>query len=260
LKPARANPWPGRVFLDVGSILYVGPGGTAEQHAHQAVQLVWCQGDRPLTVTVGGKSIRRTAVLVAAREAHALDSTGSTVALLLLEAHSARGAAIDRLSRREHGRELSTELAAIVEFPLPALTLAQASTWCERLTRSLSGGAERVEVSSTSRRAIDFIEEHLEGVPSVSAAAARIGISPTRLTHVFSKEVGVPFRRFVLWTRIKRAVTAYQRGGDLTSAAYAAGFSDAAHFSRTFRAMFGLSPSLVLSTAQISGTIWSDLE
>jgi AraC-like DNA-binding protein len=81
-------------------------------------------------------------------------------------------------------------------------------------------------------------------------------MSPTRLTHVFSREVGIPFRRFVLWTRIKHAVSTTRAGANLTAAAVAAGFSDAAHFSRTFRGMFGLSPSRVLPVAEILATQW----
>lgn len=49
------------------------------------------------------------------------------------------------------------------------------------------------------------------------------------------------------------AVAATQRGAHLTQAALAAGFSDSAHLSRTFRSMFGLSPSLVLPHAEIVG-------
>lgn len=43
-----------------------------------------------------------------------------------------------------------------------------------------------------------------------------------------------------------RLVTATERlaaGVSITDAAHGAGFSDGAHFSRTFRSMFGLSPS-----------------
>jgi AraC-like DNA-binding protein len=36
-------------------------------------------------------------------------------------------------------------------------------------------------------------------------------------------------------------------GKTLTEAAYGAGFSDSAHFSRVFKAMFGIAPSLLFS-------------
>ena len=48
------------------------------------------------------------------------------------------------------------------------------------------------------------------------------------------------FRPYVLWQRMERAVAEYAAGATLTDAAYAGGFADSAHFSRTFRRMFGL--------------------
>jgi AraC-like DNA-binding protein len=89
--------------------------------------------------------------------------------------------------------------------------------------------------------------------------ADEVGLSPTRLTHRFTREVGIPFRALVPWLRVAAAVRAMQaaraRGveGSLTHAAHAAGFADAAHLTRTFRALFGLPPSLVLSRARLVG-------
>ncbi len=40
---------------------------------------------------------------------------------------------------------------------------------------------------------------------------------------------------------------AVAKGGNLTEAAYQAGFSSAAHFSSTFKQMFGISASQVLA-------------
>ncbi len=57
------------------------------------------------------------------------------------------------------------------------------------------------------------------------------------------------FRGYVLWLRIYDTLSALGSGASLTDAALAAGFSDAAHFSRTFRRVFGLAPS------QLSGAV-----
>jgi AraC-like DNA-binding protein len=155
------------------------------------------------------------------------------------------------------GKELVDDLAAL-PFPDPSLAAADAGAWCTTVQSSLGALAAQPVVSSVSRRAIGYIERHIDEVPRLGDAATTVGVSPTRLTHLFTKEVGIPFRRFVLWTRIKRAVTAFQAGDDLTRAAVTAGFTDSAHFSRTFRSMFGLSPSGVLPVAEVVGEIWRD--
>lgn len=245
--------WIGRVFLDAGTILYIGPGGTADRHAHHAVQLLW-SATGPFTVTTARSRVQRHAVLMPAQEVHELDANGHTIALLLIEPHGVRGTRMNEHARAARGREHKDTLAALA-FPRTDFAASDATGWIQDAL-ALFGTLERAPISSVSRRAIQFIERTLDGVPRLDDAAATLGLSPTRLTHVFSAEVGIPFRRFVLWTRIKRAVAAFQARNDLTASAIAAGFSDAAHFSRTFRSMFGLSPSLVLPIAQITGTIW----
>ena len=64
--------------------------------------------------------------------------------------------------------------------------------------------------------------------------------------HLFTASVGVPLRPCVLWLRLQRAAGELARGMSVADAAHAAGFSDAAHFNRTFRQMIGATPRQVI--------------
>lgn len=89
--------------------------------------------------------------------------------------------------------------------------------------------------------AVDAIDDRLrEGVVRLDDVRAATGLSAERLRHLFSTEIGMPFRRYVLWRRLRAAVTALQAGEGLTGAAHDAGFADAAHLARTLKAMFGI--------------------
>lgn len=246
--------WRGRVYLDAGLILYVGPGAEADKHEHNAVQLVWSL-DGPFELTIEKQRYKRTVALIPANTQHTLNSTGHVIALLLVESHGARGVALDNIAKHERSREPAIDAEL---FPSQDLAAVDVAGWADRVLKSLGVSAARPQITSVTRRAIAHIERGLDGVPRVADVARKLSLSTTRVTHLFSSEVGIPFRKFVLWTRIKRAVAAYQAGNDLTAAAIAAGFSDAAHFSRTFRSMFGLSPSLVLPVVEIAGTLWTE--
>ena len=63
--------------------------------------------------------------------------------------------------------------------------------------------------------------------------AATAGLSASRFQHVFSREVGVPFRRYRAWQRMRAAIRQIVAGCSFTAAAYAAGFADQAHISPT---------------------------
>jgi len=71
-------------------------------------------------------------------------------------------------------------------------------------------------------------------------------LSVSHFLHLFSDEIGVPFRRFRIWNRLRAASGMALRGANLTDAAIGAGFSDSAHFSRLHRETFGVTPSYIL--------------
>jgi AraC-like DNA-binding protein len=239
-------------MLDAGSILFVGPGGPAERHAHHAVQFAWAV-DGELTVTLDAP-LRRRAVLIPANVPHKMDSSGRRVAFLLIEPRGARGLALDRRARAALGVELADDLETLA-FPRLDTSVAEAVRWRDAALSALGADQPAPPLSMISKRAIAYIESVIDGKPQLAEAARHAGVSPTRLTHVFTREVGIPFRRFVLWTRMKQVAASTQAGHDLTRAAADAGFSDSAHLSRTFRRMFGISPSMFMPYVELVGDL-----
>ncbi|WP_412471604.1 helix-turn-helix domain-containing protein [Halobacteriovorax sp. RT-1-4] len=80
--------------------------------------------------------------------------------------------------------------------------------------------------------------------------ANSLALSESRLLHLFKEEVGVTFRKYILWQKLKRAVDAQAEGRNITDIAIAAGFSDSAHFSKFFKQSFGLSPKEIFKNSQ----------
>lgn len=101
---------------------------------------------------------------------------------------------------------------------------------CERRPPSIDHRVKRVLRDLPSRLAET-------GAVSLDAVAASVGLSPSRFLHLFTRSVGVPLRPYVLWLRLQCGARELGRGKSVAEAAYAAGFSDAAHFTRTFRRM-----------------------
>lgn len=89
-------------------------------------------------------------------------------------------------------------------------------------------------------------EDAMEGLNlrerSAKEFANYAGLSVSRFQHLFSAEVGVPFRRYRAWQRLKIVIKEVMAGGNLTSAAHLAGYYDQAHFGHHFRQTFGAAP------------------
>jgi len=79
---------------------------------------------------------------------------------------------------------------------------------------------------------------------SLDALAARYGLSAHRMSQLFSREMGVPIRRYVLSGKIRLAASCFGSGRSLTEVAQIAGFVDSAHFCKVWRQTYGVAPSL----------------
>lgn len=77
---------------------------------------------------------------------------------------------------------------------------------------------------------------------AVAQAAQHVGLSPSRLRALAQAQLGVPLAPLVMWRKLERAGASIMTGAGLAEAALAGGFSDQAHFSRTMRRVFGITP------------------
>jgi AraC-like DNA-binding protein len=99
---------------------------------------------------------------------------------------------------------------------------------------------------------LEILKAAMPEAPSAQQLGERVGLSEGRLIHLFSEQVGVPLRRYVLWLRIRHVVFCLALQRNLTDAAHEAGFADSAHLTRVFRSMFGMAPSHILRADQVS--------
>ncbi|KZN51137.1 helix-turn-helix transcriptional regulator [Pseudoalteromonas luteoviolacea] len=76
--------------------------------------------------------------------------------------------------------------------------------------------------------------------------ASQLHLSESRFLHLFRAQIGIAWRPYLIWKRIICAVEYLQQQKSITEAAVNAGFSDSAHFSRSFKRQFGINPKSAL--------------
>ncbi len=237
----RKPPWPGRLRLGHGWALYVGLAGDTEYHAHHAIQISVGRSHPVDLRTSDGHLYRGTAVLVPPDVPHCLLGGGEPMTLLFLEPESALGRSLLATEPTASARILEETQAEALRTSLPGVGSE------EDFQSALQGLTAADKLRSTSldprvRKVIRWLKE-TGGIGTLDAAARAHGLSSSRLGHLFSAQVGLPFRPFALWLRLQGALAHVARGANLTEAAHGAGFADSAHLTRTFRRMFGVAPS-----------------
>jgi AraC-like DNA-binding protein len=80
---------------------------------------------------------------------------------------------------------------------------------------------------------------------SLADLARDFGVSYHRMSHLFTEVLGLSFRAYCSFDLMRRASRQFSGQGTLTDIALAAGFTDSAHLSHTWRRRYGLSPSYV---------------
>ncbi|MCY0993872.1 helix-turn-helix domain-containing protein [Nannocystis sp. ILAH1] len=225
-------------------LVTAGPGARSEAHAHHAMHLVLARVGT-LAVTAGDATVRAAGIVTAPDHEHALDARGVDIVLVFFDPESDAGerlrAGLDAPVRAIDAPERDALLADLPADAGPEALHAWGHAAAERL--SLETAVPRVIHPRVRKLLRALRSAEPEADTSLPALAALAGLSEGRLVHAFRDSVGIPLRPYLLWQKLQRAVVAMATGEPLARAAHSAGFADAAHMSRTFRRMFGMTAS-----------------
>jgi AraC-like DNA-binding protein len=95
------------------------------------------------------------------------------------------------------------------------------------------------------QKAVELIRKEPDRNYSQRELAAALGLSTSRVLHLFTEQVGVPYRRFRMWKRLMLSFELLNSQDNMTVAALDSGFADATHYSHAFRDTFGVNPAPV---------------
>jgi AraC-like DNA-binding protein len=229
------------VLLWPAGLVVWGPGAISSLHAHHAVQLV---------VTLGGQGRLRgrarerwndfAGALIGPDVPHEVDARGTSVVIAFVDPESELGAGLRGRLRAPLTVLPDAEVAGWRRAlgSTPPAAAAVETWWRDRI------GMERARrrIHPRVRRVLRWLRDNVGAAEedlSLDRLAALAGLSPSRFMHVFTESLGVPLRPYLLWLRLQHAAGRLLAGASATEAAHAAGFSDGAHLSRTFRRTLG---------------------
>jgi AraC-like DNA-binding protein len=248
------NKWNGIALIETGIAGFIGRVGDNRPHRHYAVQVA-VNPIAPVTVTlVNNVQIVGKLIGCPANVEHQLKAEDALTVLIYLEPTTIVGRVANRHFQSQHILE-SVDLASHYQSACDAIAEGSSAKLTE-LVSTMLNRPTTPHHGSLDRRIQSFVDsvERARIPPPTALAASQLHLSSSRFAHLFSDGCGISYRAFVKWKKLRAALSSFAGGGNLTSAAHAGGFSDSAHFSRTFSDMFGTSPVNALRGLRFSGT------
>ena len=225
-------------------MIFWGPQFKCSRHSHHSIQLILSL-DRSLRIRGGAEQewISCGAVLVRADAPHEVEGGGVPSLFVFVDPES------------DLGTTLSEKITASIQ-PIDATTV---QLWRNALGDPATLTADRVKVWIRAqllsdrhmprlhpkvRLVLKVLRNELSSnrTFSLKRLADIAGLSPSRFMHVFTESVGVPVRPYILWLRLQWAFNELVNGATVTETAHRSGFADAAHLTRSFRRMMGMTP------------------
>lgn len=241
MNAAQGIGWRGKAWISPGLGVFLGQAGSQDWHCHMAHQITIGLSTH-LTVSTPNASITAPAICIRAGVTHRI------------EAVEVMSIYLDALSAEAHALHAGADLVAIEVQDVAALralleTPDLAAQDVQRMVRQVLNLAITPAIDPRLQTVLVALRASMHGRQYL---ARLVHLSPTRFSHWFVEQTGLPLRSYRKWSRLVAALQHIAAGRSLTEAAHAAGFADAAHFSRTFRNLFGLDPTSALGHVSLS--------
>ncbi|EOQ90431.1 DNA-binding helix-turn-helix protein [Leptospira yanagawae serovar Saopaulo str. Sao Paulo = ATCC 700523] len=250
-----------------GSLFYFGErillgtqGLVTEPHSHYAVSILVSKQSPFQLVTKEKETIETEGIIIPPNFFHRLEASHTEIVVIQLDPKSEEYKKIEMKDRYSLLDKPSIQTIQSLAEPLFTNTLncQTARKVYEEILEVLGSTKSNKEWDQRINVAVKKIKETLPNPISLAVLSKETGISKDRFMHLFKENMGIPLRQYLLWQRLHIAARLLQNGENLTTASHAAGFSDQAHLSRTFKKMFGVKPSLFLGGSHLTNVCFCE--
>ena len=234
-----------KLYTWYGQTFYLGRLPNIGEHAHHALQIE-IGLHKTYKIFSGLDSIESRFAIIPPDIPHRIDDCDNIQAIIYLEPESTVCKRIieeyspDGKIRTLNHQIIKSYLHMLQKLGKEIYPCREVKKLLDEILNLLTGDyAPKNILDKRIKNAIEICRQAPEKKISTRVLANKVNLSESRLTHLFKEQVGIPIRRYLLWLRLSDALMELSKGGSFTDAAHYAGFSDAAHLSRTYRKMYG---------------------
>ena len=249
--------WSGTVLVWDEQAIFHGLAADASLHESPAIKVcVALEGNFGLRTRETEDFTDYDSAIISAGQPHAIDGRRNKMAMLLLVPETKFAQPLAPIFSDKGITNLSAGVVEKIrrifaDFDERLKSSDSIEDICFQMIEAINPSGEILPIDSRVSLSIEAIRSSREDGISVREIAADVELSESRFSHLFTENVRIPVRRYLLWLRLRDAMHLLAHGSSLTETAHAAGFADSAHLTRTFRGMLGIAPSALIRESSL---------
>lgn len=234
-----------------GFCVFWGTSFHTSPHSHTTLQVVLDIEKEFLVKDKSKDWIAYSAVIIDAGHVHQFNSNNSIQLFLYLEKDSTyakqlqakylQEQPIQGLDNTVFGKRTRTFLKQLlVQNEDHPMFMA-----CVSILNGLLDEPEQPPLDHRVAKAVTFIKQSPLKDFKVKEVARTVGLSESRLRHLFKVHIGQSIQSYIKWMRVIDALNDVLKGKKLMDTAYKYGFADASHMTKSFIDVIGIAPSKI---------------
>ena len=241
----RFHPFHSQLYIGNGRAVYCGPLQHLENHVYGS-PVLHVGIYKPFRMKMADGEWRSYRVaLVPPGLRHALDIAGGVHGKLFVDVESLSAPAFRRRYPYRKGIVSSFHDPEIVDVFHWVFEENPTQPVVEERFDLMFPADSNARIDPRILKVLELIRAEPDRNYSQEELSEALGLSPSRVLHLFSEQIGVPYRRYRMWKRLWLSAERLHASDNMTVAALESGFADATHFSHAFRDTFGVNPAPV---------------
>lgn len=240
-----------KLFWDKDNIAFISNHVDAIEHSHCVLQ-IFLSFDESLQVSVAGESLSGKCIIVNQNVCHRFSCNNKMQLSILVEPSSNFAKELmkkidgDYLVYNKDIERIQQKAYAIIDTNDKEKYLDFVSEFANYL--GISRGANvldaRIVKLLEKLHTCDCYDHTIENL------AKEVCLSPSRLSHLFAKQIGVPLKKYIQFHQLEKAFTAILKGISITDSAMLAGFNSPSHFAASVKKWIGMSVSTSIKDSE----------
>ncbi|MNJ42914.1 Arabinose operon regulatory protein [compost metagenome] len=218
----------------------------AYSHKHSFIQVTIAL-NTPFDIQIDGHHLRSDGIIINSNVAHRLDGSGQPLLLLLMDSTSNIAAAFKRYLGDESYAIFPPDMIKMIaqfvqtQSPLVHNTKSYIS-FLEHLIHLFNlDYSQPAMTDSRIKELIQLIKECTDSDHSIGHYARQLGLSNSRLSHLFKENTGISLSGYIMLHKLQKASYLIFKGFTITDAAMVAGFDSPSHLATTSKKLLGMS-------------------